>query len=231
VIDEELPLIVVHHATSEVPGMQTLAGYLRRQFPRVRVEFYGPQCLYSLIAPPGLGRRQLRMIRDDLSYLPAMDLPAGYRIEHLQKGQEAAYVEVMRDALYAGASLEGWFQRTFTSDAEYDPANLFIAWRDKEPVGAAAAWQGLLDGEPIGVVHMVGVVHRCRGAGLGKAVSLAALHRLRERGFKRVMLDTDDWRVPAIKAYLRLGFTPFDRDGSLAKRWQRVMERIEAAGR
>lgn len=37
--DLDLPLIIVNHAVSEVPGMQALATYLRNQFPGVLVEY------------------------------------------------------------------------------------------------------------------------------------------------------------------------------------------------
>lgn len=51
-IDHGLPLIVVHHATSEIPGMKSLAEYLRRRYADVKVEYVGPGCLYSLVAAP-----------------------------------------------------------------------------------------------------------------------------------------------------------------------------------
>ena len=41
--------------------------------------------------------------------------------------------------------------------------------------------------------------HFCRGKGLGNLVTIAVLHRLAAVGKKTARLNTDDWRVPAIK--------------------------------
>ena len=37
--DMEVPLLIVNHATSEKPGMQAMAEYLREEFPGIRVEY------------------------------------------------------------------------------------------------------------------------------------------------------------------------------------------------
>jgi len=228
-IDQDLPVIIVNHATAELPGMRSLADYLRRQFPDVKVEYVGPQCLYSLVGAARSGQSQLTMVLDDLSALPPADVPPGYRLHHLQPGQEWAYTQVMADSIYPGQSLEGWFERTFSSNRQYDPQNLLLIWCGDQPVAVTAAWQADLDGQQVGCIHMVGVLAAHRGKGLGKVITLAALHQLGRRGFARAILDTDDWRIPAIKAYLRLGFKPIYRDESHQARWQAAMRRIESS--
>jgi mycothiol synthase len=55
---------------------------------------------------------------------------------------------------------------------------------------------------------MVCALDAHRGRGLGRLVTLAVLHHLRQGGFERADLSTDDWRIPAIKSYLALGFVP-----------------------
>jgi len=37
--DLDIPVLVVSHATSELPGMKAMVGYLREQFPGVPVEY------------------------------------------------------------------------------------------------------------------------------------------------------------------------------------------------
>ena len=46
------------------------------------------------------------------------------------------------------------------------------------------------------------------GKNLGYSLSLAALNYFRKKGIKEVFLYTDDFRLPAIKTYLKLGFKP-----------------------
>jgi mycothiol synthase len=66
-----------------------------------------------------------------------------------------------------------------------------------------------------------------RGRGLGRLVTLAVLHHLRERGFRMADLSTDDFRLAAIKSYLGLGFVPVyltdpDRIDDHEARWSAI---------
>ncbi len=45
-----------------------------------------------------------------------------------------------------------------------------------------------------------------RGTGLGRALVTAALERARERGCRRVELDTSEGNTPALALYHSLGF-------------------------
>lgn len=49
-LDLGIPLVVVNHAVSELPGMESLASYLREQFPATPVTYIPQQCMFSLIA-------------------------------------------------------------------------------------------------------------------------------------------------------------------------------------
>jgi len=48
-LDSDIPLIIVNHATSEEPGMQTLARYMREKFPEVPVIEIPVGCIYKTI--------------------------------------------------------------------------------------------------------------------------------------------------------------------------------------
>ena len=96
----------------------------------------------------------------------------------------------------------------------FDPAGFFIAERDgvmtgfhwtKVP-GPADADQG------IGEVYVVGVDPGERGTGLGRALTLAGLGYLRDRGLAEAMLYVDEDNVPAIRMYEGLGFTRWSTD-------------------
>ena len=53
---------------------------------------------------------------------------------------------------------------------------------------------------------MVGVDPAEQGSGLGRALTLAGLHHLRDRGVAQAMLYVDEDNVPAIRMYEALGF-------------------------
>jgi len=68
---------------------------------------------------------------------------------------------------------------------------------------------------------------------LGGRVSRAGLRRLAadvERGCREAILDTDDYRLPAIRTYLRLGFVPDNLEADHAARWRTIDANLRAQG-
>ena len=226
-LDLGVPVIVVNHMTAEIPGLRKLADYLRAQFPGVPVEFVGPTCSYEVYATERSRDTGIRMRRDDLEGLPEIRLPEGYVLRPMRADETAAYLAVMNQSNYTGEADDAWFQRAFGADPEYDPGYLQIIWRGDTPVAAAGAWHRELDGERWGMIHWVGVARDERAQGLGTAIALAALQRLKARGFTRAVLDTGDWRLPAVAAYLRLGFRPWPTETAPQAVWDRVLADLE----
>ena len=222
-----LPLIIANHMTAEVPGLYELVEYLQGQFPGVPVEFVGPTCNYELLATQKSREQFLRMRCDDLGALPPVVLPPGYDLRSMAADEAWAYIEVMNGSNYFGQCDEKWFKDTFSNDSDYDPSYLCLIWRGDRPVAAAAAWHHEIQGERWGMIHWVGASNTERGKGLGKAVTLAAMHRLRERGFARAFLNTHTWRLPAVAAYLSLGFAPWPVEGASQEVWDRTLADME----
>lgn len=73
-----------------------------------------------------------------------------------------------------------------------------------------------------GYVHWVGVDPVHRGRSLGKLVTAAVLVHFREAGLEDSVLETDDYRLPAIKTYLGLGFVPEYRTPEHRLRWSKI---------
>lgn len=78
-------------------------------------------------------------------------------------------------------------------------------------VGTAS--ERIMDEHPgAGYVHWVGVAPEARGRRLGERLTALCVAGFAERGLPAAVLETDDFRVPAVRAYLRLGFVPECRD-------------------
>jgi mycothiol synthase len=75
---------------------------------------------------------------------------------------------------------------------------------------------------------MVAVAPDYWGKGLGTFISIAALRHMRERGCEQAILDTDDFRLPAIRIYLALGFMPEMMEADHSERWQGVTAQLNA---
>src|SRR5262249_36151393 len=156
---------------------------------------------------------------DDLPSLDAAlaQLPDGYHLRTYRPGDEATWAEIMNtgelgpwDVARTRAELTG------CPDPQFDAEGLFFvtAAPEERPVGSARAWLLDLLETQTGVLHMVCVRPEHRGRRLSHALCLAVLHRFRQRGFRRVLLNTHDWRLGAIKVYLELGFRPVYRDAA-----------------
>lgn len=81
-----------------------------------------------------------------------------------------------------------------------------------------------------GYVHWVGVDPAYRGRRLGTIVMTRVLRRFAEDGRDFSILETDDFRLPAIASYLGQGFVPHYTDGDHELRWSKVFEHL-AQGR
>jgi mycothiol synthase len=98
----------------------------------------------------------------------------------------------------------------------------FLVERDGAVVGTAS-YQVKEEPDPrAGWVHWVGVHPGARGFGLGEVLTHRVLREAVSRGASCVYLTTDDFRVPAIRVYVRLGFEADSWHESHAERWQSI---------
>ncbi len=108
-----------------------------------------------------------------------------------------------------------------------DVEQTYVVARDGAIVATASARDhGKYPGE--GYVHWVAVAPEARGGGLFEAVMGAVLAGFAASG-RPAMLETDDPRLPAIGAYLRLGFVPRYVEADHPARWSKVFMALAAA--
>lgn len=78
-----------------------------------------------------------------------------------------------------------------------------------------------------GYIHMVASKPEYRGRGLGHLLNDVAVQVLKDTGMQTAYLTTDDWRIPAIKTYLKAGFVPdLDSEPDYKERWQKIYETL-----
>lgn len=170
---------------------------------------------------------QLVMRRPRLDDLPPVTPPEGFRVRSFEPGDERHWLAIIGQSFARPMGPEAFRQRF--GDGQFRPARVLFMVGPDGPVATAAAWLVPRWGEAVGVLHMVGALTASRGLGLGYQISLAALHQMADEGRRVAVLQTDDFRLAAIRTYLRLGFQPYLIDDNQRARWRRVLPEVGAA--
>lgn len=171
---------------------------------------------------------QLRMEKSDLDNVSVVPLPEGYLLRNYRKGDEAGLGRIYA-ASSLGCETADLVRERVIGHPCFRPERLFVIEHAGELVGTGAAW--LVEDDPgAGYLHMVGVLREYRGKRLGAALTVAAIGYTRAEGFSRQQLDTDDWRVPALRLYLDLGYYPLYWDDTHPERWEAVAKAVERPG-
>jgi len=169
-------------------------------------------------------RSLLQMRRSLAEPLPEPRLPDGITLRSFVPGQDEDEWLALNAAAFADHPEQGGWAREELEHREaqpwFDPAGFFLAVRAGRLAGfhwtkihapagdggRAGAGEPSGTGEPTGEVYVVGVHPAEQGTGLGKALTLAGLHYLRDREIPWVMLYVDGENTAAIRLYESLGF-------------------------
>jgi mycothiol synthase len=162
--------------------------------------------------------RQTRAAAQDAAPSPA--LPDGIRLRTFVPGRdEQPWLDANRAAFAhhpeQGATTLADLRARMAEDW-FDPEGFFLA----EDTGSSHLlgfhWTKIHKGSgghpPIGEVYVVGVTPEAQGRGLGKALTLAGIDYLHQRGLQAIMLYVDADNAAAVALYRSLGFTRWDVD-------------------
>jgi mycothiol synthase len=152
-------------------------------------------------------------------------LPPDYELRVFRPGDADAYLGLMHGAGFTQfdeTSLSQWLDRIL-------PDGLFVV-EHRPSAGLVATAMAAHNPSPLhpfgGELGWVAVSQDHAGRGLGRAICSAVVRRFTSAGYRRIYLKTDDWRLPALKVYLGLGFAPFLYAADMAGRWQAACERL-----
>lgn len=164
---------------------------------------------------------QLFLRKSNMDDLSPFSLPAGFGLHTHIEGQESNWEDIIEEAFGSRFS----FEKSIRNGGGYKPEYVLYVSKDGRDIATATAVEKEdFPGE--GWFRMVGTRPDARGLGAGRLVLNACLHSLAARGYKSVVLSTDDNRIPAIKLYLSLGFEPLYTHESHKERWENVMKEI-----
>jgi len=162
------------------------------------------------------------MRRSSLEGLPDPEIPEEFELRTFGRGDEARWAKLMTGAI--GDWDQESTQRQFLGDPGVKVEGVFFLVTSDEYV--ATATDKRLPAFDVGYLHMVAVAPAYRGRRLGRCISVAALRHMSARGCREAVLDTDDYRLPAIRTYLGLGFVPEMVEADHPQRWRRILSEL-----
>ncbi|MHA6533967.1 GNAT family N-acetyltransferase [Paenibacillus sp. BAC0078] len=170
------------------------------------------------------GHSKLVMKKESLAKLPQLIIPEGYSLRSFQPVDVTEWEQLIRISF----AREIAFGDKIGFQPPFQPEKILFLCHQGLAVATAVAWEKP-EGDPhCGYLHMVGAMPGHSGKGLGYAVALAALHRMREEGKQEAMLETDDFRLAAIRIYQKLGFHPVYVEKDHPARWTHIFSQLES---
>ena len=180
-------------------------------------------------AEPPRPQLQMRWPERLLDPPPTPKLPPGYRLRCYAPADLAGYLELM-----AKAGFKGWDEaRVARMLAGIVPDGFLVIEHAATGsiVATAMARHSPRECYPSGgEMGWVAADPDHKGKGLGMAVCAAATARLIRAGYRSIYLLTDDWRLPALKTYLKLGYEPVASDEAMAARWRQIAQTLPWPG-
>ena len=176
---------------------------------------------------------QLRMTvpASRVSELPEVALPDGYVLRAGRDGDVQGWVKLLHSAGFT--QWDGQRVQKYLEDPERKEGSRIVAW-GATIVSATFASRATLETPrgrvEVGVLDFVSSDPEHRRKGLSRAVCTSVIKFLFAASYPEVILDTDDWRLPAIALYLSLGFEPMMMREDMLSRWDTVMKQLEAGG-
>jgi GNAT superfamily N-acetyltransferase len=181
--------------------------------------------------PAGLRGEDVDMIRPTLNGIGEYPLAEGYRLRGYRDGDEAAWTHIWMTADIFSMVTPETFGRQFGERRDALPERMFfLCGPDGGEVGTATAWfpNTGIDAEA-GLVHWVAIRPQVQGQHLGKPLMAAVLNRLRDLGYSRAALCTQEGRLAAINLYLELDFVPVVRSDEDRAAWKRVRSQLHGS--
>ena len=166
---------------------------------------------------------------------PALPEMVSYRLRTYQPGDEEGWLALLQ----ANGELGRWDRRRLEGVLEETRVQLFIECEGqivactgcnyRSPFhrsGRPLSPTGTRELRPCWEIGWVAVHPDFQGRGLGKFIVGAAVAQAKALGPWPIYLWTDDFRIPALRCYLKLGFAPNNSHPSYPRRWADIFARL-----
>ena len=150
---------------------------------------------------------QVLMARSAETPIPAGKLPAGFTVRPLAGESEVeAYVELHRAVFESRNMTPQWRARTLRCPEYVPDLDLVVVGPDGRLGAFCVCWLDRSASEASAQIEPLGVCAELTKLGLGRAILAENLRRAHLFGARRVYVETDCYRNPALRLYESVGF-------------------------
>ncbi len=147
-------------------------------------------------------------------------LKEGCRLRTYRDGDESAWAELLNDSSELGVWTVARIEKVLLSALL--PDGQFFATMDETLIAGAGLYDSEKRGRSCWEIGWVVTDPDHRGLGLAWHVTAAAVETALTQPPRPIFLMTDDFRVAAVKLYLKMGFVPDFDHGSYRDRWAKL---------
>jgi mycothiol synthase len=153
---------------------------------------------------------------------PRVSVAPGYTLRQFTPRDREAYFALLAAAGMDACRLEYW-------EAHLLPDGFFVIEHDASGALAAtcmASHHPAPRHPRAGNLGWLAADPAHKGRALGRAATAAVTARLIAGGYQHIYLETHDFRIPAIKVYLQMGWVPLLYQDDMSGRWKAVCDQV-----
>ena len=177
--------------------------------------------------PPAEVNPQLLMRYPGRSSPPPVEIPVRYQLRTYMEGDVPGWVALFN----ANGQLGEWDAAKVRGelDGSVVAGMQFFVVDGEDPVAMASVHNKVMQEEECWMIGWVATHPEHLGNRLGAHATMAAVRAALTLPERPVVLLTDDFRLPAIRVYLKLGFVPTYDHPTYPGRWNEVFARVGEA--
>ncbi|MBE6608715.1 MAG: GNAT family N-acetyltransferase [Ruminococcaceae bacterium] len=164
--------------------------------------------------------------KNDHTSVSPIEVPSNCKIVNFTELNSAIdkWLDIVQYGLSDGKKEPDYYHNTMTALSFYNEDKCFFILENEKAVATITV---VCDyDKKVGLIHMVACREDARGKGYGTLLTKIAEYTLKKEGMESAYLTTDDWRIPAIKSYLRIGFYPDLSNDDFINRWDLIYKQI-----
>jgi len=167
-----------------------------------------------------------------LKDVPPYEIADGFEIRMFTPGDEQAWTDICKFGLLeANEGIECWDKYMLCFKTLVPEKDTYFVYNSDNK--AIATCTCFVEECGTGNMHMLAAMPESRGHKLGWAMTTFALNKISKElsaDKRMVRLKSDDWRLPAVRSYLKAGYQPVLYDVGMEERWKLICEKLNLHG-